>query len=54
MRNIIGYAEANDMLLISYGSTAPSLSIPDDNVYRFVPDETNQARRSGDTSASRA
>ena len=43
LRNIIGYAEANDMLLISYGSTAPSLSIPDDNVYRFVPDETNQA-----------
>ena len=43
LRNIRGYAQANDMLLVSYGSTAPSLSIPGDNVFRFVPDETKQS-----------
>jgi ABC-type branched-subunit amino acid transport system substrate-binding protein len=31
------------MLLVSYGSTAPSLSIPGDNIFRFVPDETRQS-----------
>ena len=43
LRNIKGYAENNNMLLISYGSTAPSLALAGDNVYRFVPDETIQA-----------
>ena len=43
LRNIKGYTEPNDMLLISYGSTAPSLSLAGDNIFRFVPDETRQA-----------
>ena len=43
LRNVKGYAENNNMLLISYGSTAPSLALAGDNVYRFVPDETRQA-----------
>jgi branched-chain amino acid transport system substrate-binding protein len=43
LRNVKGYAENNNMLLISYGSTAPSLALAGDNVYRFVPDETIQA-----------
>ncbi len=34
------YASENNMLLVSYGSTAPSLAIPNDNVFRFVPDDT--------------
>jgi ABC-type branched-subunit amino acid transport system substrate-binding protein len=37
------YADNNDILLISYSSTAPSLAIEGDNVFRFVPDDTNQA-----------
>jgi branched-chain amino acid transport system substrate-binding protein len=36
------YAYENNMLLVSYGSTAPSLAIPNDNVFRFVPDATHQ------------
>ena len=43
LRNVKGYAENNNMMLISYGSTAPSLALADDNVFRFVPDETIQA-----------
>jgi branched-chain amino acid transport system substrate-binding protein len=35
------YAYENNMLLVSYGSTAPSLAIPNDNVFRFVPDDTH-------------
>ena len=41
--NIKGYADNNNMLLISFGSTAPSLAIPDDSIYRFVPDDTRQS-----------
>jgi ABC-type branched-subunit amino acid transport system substrate-binding protein len=37
------YADKNDMLIVSSSSTAPSLAIPDDNVIRFVPDDTHQA-----------
>ena len=37
------YADENDMLIISSSSTAPSLAIPNDNVIRFVPDDTHQA-----------
>src|SRR5688572_13851101 len=37
------YADENDMLIVSSSSTAPSLAIPDDNVIRFVPDDTHQA-----------
>ena len=42
LRNLVGYATANDMILISYASTAPSLAIPDDNVFRTAPDDNNQ------------
>jgi branched-chain amino acid transport system substrate-binding protein len=37
------YADENDMLIVSSSSTAPSLAIPNDNVIRFVPDDTHQA-----------
>ncbi len=33
------YADTNDMLILSCCSSAPSLSIPGDNVYRIVPDD---------------
>lgn len=38
------YADENDMLVVSIGSTAPDLAIPGDNVFRLVPDDTNQAQ----------
>src|SRR5215217_1099326 len=37
------YADENGILIVSSSSTAPSLAIPDDNVFRFVPDDTYQA-----------
>jgi ABC-type branched-subunit amino acid transport system substrate-binding protein len=37
------YADENGILIVSSSSTAPSLAIPNDNVIRFVPDDTNQA-----------
>lgn len=37
------YADENDILVISPSSTAISLAIPADNVFRFVPDDTHQA-----------
>lgn len=37
------YADDNDILLIST-STAPSLAIPGDNLFRFVPDDTHQGK----------
>jgi branched-chain amino acid transport system substrate-binding protein len=37
------YADENGILIVSSTSTAPSLSIPNDNVLRFVPDDTHQA-----------
>ena len=36
------YAYENNMILVSYGSTAPSLATPNNNVFRFVPDATHQ------------
>ncbi len=33
------YADAHDMFVISQGSTAGSLSLPDDNIFRFCPDD---------------
>lgn len=42
LRNLMGYATANDILLISYSSTAPSLAIAGDNVFRTAPDDNNQ------------
>jgi len=38
------YADENGMLVVSIGSTAPDLAIPDDNVFRLVPDDRNQAQ----------
>jgi len=37
------YADNHSIMLISPGSTAPSLAIPGDNIFRFVPDDTHQA-----------
>jgi branched-chain amino acid transport system substrate-binding protein len=38
------YATENDLLLISPSSVAISAAIPDDNLYRFVTDDTYQAQ----------
>lgn len=43
LRNVMGYATSNNMLLISYASTAPSLAVPGDKIFRFIPDSTKQA-----------
>ena len=36
------FTDKNDIILISPSSTSPALSIPDDNILRFVPDDSNQ------------
>jgi ABC-type branched-subunit amino acid transport system substrate-binding protein len=38
------YADANNIILVSYSSTSPLLSIEGDNVFRLVPDDTNQGK----------
>ncbi len=42
IRNIKGYSDSNNMLLISCCSSAPALAIPGDSVFRLVPDDSNQ------------
>ena len=42
IRNIIGYANSNGIIIFSQGSTAPSLAIPGDNVFRLTPDDSKQ------------
>lgn len=42
LRNIMDYANSNGMLLFSPSSTAPSLAIPNDSVYRLTPDDSKQ------------
>ena len=42
IRNIKGYSDENNMLLLSCCSTAPNLAIEGDSVYRLAPDDTNQ------------
>lgn len=37
------FTDANDLVLLSHCSTAPSLAIPDDSVYRLVPSDLRQA-----------
>jgi branched-chain amino acid transport system substrate-binding protein len=37
------YANQHDIILISPSSTSPALSIANDNLFRFVPDDKNQA-----------
>ena len=38
------YAEINDIILLSYASTSPSLSNEGDNLLRLVPDDTYQGK----------
>jgi ABC-type branched-subunit amino acid transport system substrate-binding protein len=38
------YADANDIILLSYSSTSPLLSIEGDNLFRLVPDDTYQGK----------
>ena len=47
LRNIKGYADSNNMLLVSCCSTAPALSIANDNVYRLIPDDLKQGKAVG-------
>ena len=44
VNQIRDYAKSHGILLVSPSSTAPSLSIAGDNVFRFVPDDTHQAQ----------
>src|SRR5439155_9424198 len=37
------YADAHNMLVISQGSTASSLAIPGDNIFRFCPNDMREA-----------
>ena len=39
-----GYADANNILLISYSSISLLLSIKGDNLFRLVPDDTYQGK----------
>ena len=41
-KNIKGYADANNIIIISPGSTAPELAVQGDNLYRTVPDDNKQ------------
>lgn len=43
VKEVKAYADENDILLISHASTATSLAIPGDNVFRFCTDDTYQA-----------
>ena len=38
------YADKNDIIVMSHSSTAPSLAIEGDNIFRFVPDDMDQAK----------
>ena len=44
INEIIEYADTNEMLLISCCSSASSLAIPNDSVFRLVPDDSNQGK----------
>jgi branched-chain amino acid transport system substrate-binding protein len=41
------FTDANGMFVLSSGSTAPDLAIPDDSIYRVVSDDTAQGRVMG-------
>lgn len=47
LERIIDYAGANGMLLVSPSSTAPSLAIPGDAVFRLAPNDAGQGRALG-------
>jgi ABC-type branched-subunit amino acid transport system substrate-binding protein len=38
------YANVNDVILLSYSSTSPLLSVEGDNLFRLVPDDTYQGK----------
>ncbi|MGE3859726.1 MAG: ABC transporter substrate-binding protein, partial [Nitrososphaeraceae archaeon] len=38
------FANENNIILISYSSTSPVLSIKGDNLFRFIPDDVNQGK----------
>ena len=44
LMSIKDYATNHNIILISPSSTTPALSIPGDNIFRFVPDDKNQAK----------
>jgi branched-chain amino acid transport system substrate-binding protein len=44
LMSIKDYAMKHDIILISPSSTSPALSTPGDNIFRFVPDDRNQAK----------
>ena len=47
LERIIDYAGANGMLLVSPSSTAPSLAIPGDAIFRLAPNDAGQGRALG-------
>ena len=47
VNSVIGYADSNDMIILSCCSTAPSLAIAGDSVFRIVADDTNQGKALG-------
>lgn len=40
---IMSFADAHNILVISQGSTASSLSVPGDNIFRFCPNDVREA-----------
>ncbi len=38
------FANENNIILISYSSTSPVLSLKGDNLFRFIPDDVNQGK----------
>jgi branched-chain amino acid transport system substrate-binding protein len=44
VRSVKDYANQHGIILISPSSTSPALSIANDNLFRFVPDDKNQAQ----------
>ena len=44
LKEVQDYAYKKGILIISPSSTAPSLAIVGNNVFRFVPDDTHQAQ----------
>jgi branched-chain amino acid transport system substrate-binding protein len=38
------YADKNDIIIMSHSSTAPSLAVAGDNIFRFVPNDLEQAK----------
>ena len=43
LKNIKSYADSGNILILSPSSTSPNLAI-DDNIFRFVPDDTKQGK----------